>query len=256
MSRFASALIITSSLFFCCAVHVDAQSGLTGVAVPVVVEGDQPEEGSILCTGKAGYVLCEAAYSSALFAVKTVTPAAAFEGEPQENQHLVLTYGRALVRVSSRNGAIQKGDLITSSTTKGVGQKATKNGYILGMALEDFVPDENSDTGTVLVSLDIHPTTVFIDVRSNLLEALREGLAAPVLTPLAALRYILAAFVTIASFILGFVHFGRLAKTGVEAIGRNPLARLQIQGTVIINLIMMAGIFLGGMALSYFILVL
>ena len=66
----------------------------------------------------------------------------------------------------------------------------------------------------------------------------------------------IAAFVTVLSFILGFVYFGRFAKTGIEAIGRNPLARFQIQTTVIINLLLMAGIFVVGLALSYFVLVL
>ena len=134
--------------------------------------------------------------------------------------------------------------------------KAARNGYVIGMAMEDFTPKNTTDTELISISLDIHPTTVFVDVRSNLLEALKEGLSAPVLTPLAALRYILAAFVTIASFMMGFIYFGRLAKTGIEAIGRNPLARLQIQSSVLINLVLMALIFGGGMALSYFILVL
>ncbi len=250
-------LIVGFSVVAFLAPHtVLAQSGQTGVAVPVVVSGDAPSDGSILCTGKGAYSMCKDNYSSAMFGVVSTLPAAAFETAPVENQYLVLTTGEVDVRVSAKGGDIKKGDLITSSSTTGVAIKASHNGYVLGMALEDFAPTNKDDEGFIAVSLNIHPTTVFIDVRSNLLEALREGLAAPVLTPLAALRYILAAFVTVASFILGFVHFGRLARTGVEAIGRNPLARLQIQSTVTINLILMVVIFAGGLFLSYFILVL
>jgi hypothetical protein len=235
---------------------VFAQSGQTGVAIPIIVTGDQPEDGSIVCTGRGSYMVCDDTYSTGMFGVVTTFPAAAFQMAPQENQHLVLTHGDADVRVSAENGDIKKGDLLTSADARGVAMRASRNGYVLGMALEDYAPTDKEEIGSIAVSVDIHPTTIFIDVRSNLLQALREGLAAPVLTPLAALRYMLAAFVTIASFVLGFVHFGRLAKTGVEAIGRNPLARLQIQSTVTINLILMVIIFGGGLFLSYFILVL
>ncbi len=236
--------------------HAFAQSAQMGVALSVVVNGTAPKDGDVICTGKGGYVLCSDTYSTAMFGVVTSAPAAAFQGAPQANQYLALTYGKAFVRVSAKAGTIKKGDLLTSSKDPGVATKASKNGYVLGLALEDYAPSNTDQVGTIAVSLDIHPTTIYIDVRSNLLEALREGLSAPILTPLAALRYILAAIVTIASFILGFVHFGRLARAGVEAIGRNPLARVQIQGSVLINLILMAIIFGGGLGLSYLILVL
>lgn len=235
---------------------ISAQSSLTGIATPIIVTGEQPVDGSVICAGKGSYVLCAQTYSTAIFGVVNTLPAAAFEAAPQPNQHLAVTNGKATVRVSAAAGNIKKGDLITSSLKPGVAMLAAKNGYVIGMALEDYAPQNKNEVGTIAVSLDIHPTTIFIDVRSNLLEALREGLAAPILTPLAALRYMLAAFVTIASFVLGFVHFGRLARAGVEAIGRNPLARLQIQGSVFINLILMAIIFGGGLGLSYMILVL
>lgn len=243
-------------LFALSSAPVFAQSSQTGVALPITITGDAPADGSVVCAGKGSYVLCADTFSTAIFGVTAKLPAAAFETAPQPNQYLALTYGKALVRVSATAGDIKKGSLVTSSKIPGVAQLAAKNGYVLGMALEDFAPGNKTDIGTIQVSLDIHPTTIFIDVRSNLFEALREGLSAPILTPLAALRYILAAVVTIASFILGFVHFGRLARAGVEAIGRNPLARLQIQGSVFINLILMAIIFGGGLGLSYLILVL
>lgn len=254
--RFLS-LTLASCLFLLLSVHsVSAQSGQTGVAIPVTITGEQPQEGDIICTGKTGYAICKDTYSTSMFGVLTTAPAAAFESAPQPDRYLVLTYGRALVRVSNKNGVIKKGDLLTSTAVSGVAGRASKNGYVLGLALDDYAPQNPDDVGLLAVSLNIHPTTIFIDVRSNLLEALREGLAAPVLTPLAALRYMLAALVTIASFMLGFVYFGRLARTGIEAIGRNPLARLQIQTSVIINLVLMTIIFLGGLGLSYFILVL
>ncbi len=247
-------LFILSLFFF--SHDIFAQVDSSDVAAPVIVTDNQPTVGDVICTGRGSYVLCANDYDTSMYGVITTIPAASFDTEPQPDQYLAVTKGKAVVKVHAKNGGIQKGDLVTSSDDAGYAQKATRNGYILGMALEDFQPQNSADTTTILVSLNIHPTTVFVDVRSNLLEALKEGLAAPILTPLAALRYIIAAAVTVTSFILGFVYFGRFAKTGIEAIGRNPLARVQIQTSVFVNLILMAGIFAAGLALSYFILVL
>ena len=242
-----------SLIFYLCRGDVNAQVTSNGVATPVVVEDDQVNPGSVICTQTSSFALCDSTYSSNVYGIVTDYPAASFETDPVENQFLISTYGEAIVRVNTSNGPIKKGDLLTTSDTAGVAQKANRNGYVLGLAQEDF---DSPDEGTIIVSIDIHPTTAFTDVRSNLLQALREGLAAPILTPLAALRYILAALVTIVSFVLGFVYFGRFAKTGIEAIGRNPLARWQIQSSVVFNLVLMAGIFGLGLALSYLILVL
>ncbi len=233
-----------------------AQTSSSDVAIPVIVTGQAPQLGDILCSGKGSYVICTNDYDTSIFGVVTTFPAAAFETEEQENQHFVAITGKAIIRVSGEDGPIKKGDLLTSSDRPGIAKKAVHNGFVVGMALEDFEPANEEEVTTLQVSLNIHPTTIFIDVSSNLLEALREGLAAPILTPLAALRYILAAIVTVSSFILGFVYFGKFARVGIEAIGRNPLARLQIQSSIVFNLLLMMGIFLAGIGLSYFILVL
>ena len=119
----------------------------------------------------------------------------------------------------------------------------------------DGAPDA-SDEGTILMNINIAQTTSFTDARSNLLEVLRSGISAPVLTPLAVIRYLLAAIVLIASFVLGFIYFGRMARTGVEAVGRNPLASRTIQINIFVNLLLMLIIIGIGLALSYLILTL
>lgn len=236
-----------------------AQISSSSVALPIVVIDENVSEGNVICAAQEGYRLCDEAYSSNIYGVISDNPAASFDEatESAEGQRLSVTEGKAEVRVSTVNGDITTGDLLTSSREQpGLAQKATRNGYVLGLALEDYQSDDPEAVGTIVVSINIHPTTAFTDVRTNLFAALREGLAAPILTPLAALRYILAAVVVITAFVLGFIYFGRLAKAGIEAIGRNPLARLQIQSTVIINIILMIVIFLIGLGLAYLILVL
>ena len=54
----------------------------------------------------------------------------------------------------------------------------------------------------------------------------------------------------------GFIYFGKMSKTGVEAIGRNPLAGKQIQFNVILHLAVTVAIVLAGLAMAYFILIL
>ncbi len=256
MHRIGIYLLAALFLLFVSSRSVSAQISSSGVATPVIVGGTAPSLGSVICSGKGSYELCSNTYDTSIFGVVSTIPAASFDMEPQENQYLAVTHGKTIVQVVGSGGAIKNGDLLTSSERPGFAQKADRNGYVLGMALEDFNPNSPDETTTLLVSLNIHPTTIFIDVKNNLFKALQQGLSAPILTPLAAMRYMIAALVTVLSFILGFVYFGRFAKTGIEAIGRNPLARFQIQTTVIFNLFLMAGIFVVGLALSYFILVL
>lgn len=52
----------------------------------------------------------------------------------------VALNGRTPVNVISANGPIHKGDQISISAVRGIGQKALGSGYVVGYALEDFVP--------------------------------------------------------------------------------------------------------------------
>jgi F0F1-type ATP synthase membrane subunit c/vacuolar-type H+-ATPase subunit K len=60
--------------------------------------------------------------------------------------------------------------------------------------------------------------------------------------------------VVILSFILGFISFGRIANTGVEALGRNPLAGKMIQFGIFLNVLITISIVIAGFALAYFVL--
>lgn len=228
----------------------------TGVAVPVTINEKTVSAGDIICSSIEGYKLCASEYDPNIFAVVADKAAVFFEVESNSSQTLVMSSGNIKVKVTSKNGAIKPGDLITTSKTTGVGEKATKNGNVLGTALGTYSNSDTNATGLVNLSLNIHSSSSFIDTGGNLLEILRTGLSATFLTPLAALRYLLAALVTVVSFILGFIYFGRLAKTGVEAVGRNPLAHRAIELTVVFHLLITIAIFLAGLGVAYLILVL
>ncbi|KKS86021.1 MAG: hypothetical protein UV59_C0003G0016 [Candidatus Gottesmanbacteria bacterium GW2011_GWA1_43_11] len=236
---------------------VYGQEQAAGVANPIPLTGPEIVNGAIVCTGVSGYKLCDIIYESGIFGVVSTSPAAQFIMENREPESsYVISEGTAVVRVSGVNGAIETGTLITTSRVAGVGQRADRGGYVLGSALEPFTPASPDEIGEIAVSLHIHPTTAFTDVRSNLLEALRAGLAAPVLTPLAALRYILSAFVIVSTFILCFVYFGRIARTSIESIARNPLASRKIEFTVLLQVFLMVVIAFFGFGIAYLILAL
>ena len=233
-----------------------AQVTSSGIALSVSITDENVQDGDIVCADKSAYTLCKNAYDQTLFGVVADNPAASIETSELPNARLVLQTGEAQVRVSTKNGPIEVGDLVTSGETPGVGQKATENGYVLGTALEQFASDDPSKTGSILVSLHIHASVSTATTPKNLLKVLQEGVALPFLDPLSTLRYVSAALIVILAFVLGFIYFGRVAKAGVEAIGRNPLAGGRIQATVIFHILLTIAIAGAGLGIAYFILAL
>ena len=239
--------------------QTDILSG-TGVAISVPIVDKDVQDGDIISATEDGYKLSSYAYQPSIYGVQTNNPALFLEnGDSTFNigkTYPVITSGKAYVRVSSANGTIKKNDFITSSDVRGVGTHADSNGFVLGTALEDYNATDPKAVGKILIYIDPHFNATFIATRSNLVETLKNVMSSPFLTPLTTFRYILAALVAVASFILGFIHFGRIVKTGIEALGRNPLASVFIQVSVLMNVVVTIGIVLSGLAISYLILAL
>ncbi len=243
------AAVITFSMFIFTD-KANAQDIGTGVAIPVKI-AENANEGSLICSSSTGYRLCDSANSDSIFGVVVASPSANFGEIADIDEKFVLTNGIAKVRIKE-NTQIQSGDLISISDTPGVGSKASKNGFVVGNAIEELQSTQNESS--VFVTIGIHYTTAFTDSRSNLFQILSDALRTPVLTPLTALRYIVAAAVVISSFILAFIFFGRIAKAGIESVARNPLAKSRIQFIVLINTLITVAIFIVGLGLAYIIL--
>lgn len=233
---------------------IDAQDTSTGVAVTIELKGAQ--DGDLVCAAQGGYKLCNKLNDPSMFGVVTDNPTAKFEATGIDNPRFVLNSGKAKVKVSSLNGDVSEGDFITSSEKEGVGVKAKENGFVLGTAIESYSSTDPNSVGKILVSISIHPEVGLSAARSNLLQVIRQGATGVILEPLDSFRYLLAALVTIASFLLGFVYFGRVARSGVEAIGRNPLASRVIQFNMLLHVLMSIVIVLIGLAIAYMILIL
>jgi site-specific recombinase XerD len=64
---------------------------------------------------------------------------------------IVGLLGQVRTKVSTINGSIKRGDLITLSENSGIGQKSTGSGPVLGTALEDLSSEEAVKTARILV---------------------------------------------------------------------------------------------------------
>lgn len=226
-----------------------------GIANPLVVNDKVVRDADIISSNDEGYALTKSSYDARLFGVVSINPAISFNTNEPGNRFPVVAAGNALVNLSTINGAIKKGDPVTSSPIPGVGMKASESGYILGYALEDFSSDDPREIRKVSVSIN---KQFFAPLNSGpnsrMLDIFRLSAIATYERPLTVLKYLAAAVVIISGFVLGFLTFGRTASLGVEALGRNPLAAKMIQFGIIINVLITIVIVLSGFGLAYFIL--
>ena len=227
-----------------------------GMGTSVEIKDAGAKDGMIVSYKGSNYILSNTEYDTTIFGIISGNPSISLIDQSVSNGKLVVSSGKTYVLVTTKNGVIKPGDAITTSTTKGLGEKATKDGYIIGAAIEGY-----TDKGTGKILVELHPefsrnTTGVVNTKENLLTLLQLGAAAAALSPLGALRYILAAIIAILSFVLGFLFFGRISSRGVEAVGRNPLAGGKIMASVILNVLLTVIIVVAGVAIAYMILVL
>lgn len=250
-------ILLTFSAFIRSHQRVLADSG-SGIAISVPIADKNVQDGDIVSSQNGAYYLSKVVYDHTVYGVVTLTPAVAFESTSGPKTNPVISSGEVFVRVSTLNGAIKQGDGITTSTIPGVGQKADKAGFIVGIALANYSEKDPRKVGKILVSFAPRFNTDSLGgtVKANLIDTFRNAPEAMTMSPLISLRYILAAIIAILSFILGFVYFGKVAMNGVEALGRNPLAGKLIQFSVILNLLLTMLIVGVGLVIAYLILML
>jgi len=242
----------TFLIFFSAKTNAQTSSG---VAISIPISDKNAKDGSIISSSTKGYILSSVSYDPSIYGVITEDPSVFIENVNLSGTKPVITSGKAYVTVSTINGEIEVNDFITTSEIKGVGQKAKINGFVLGTALEGYSEPDRNKIGKILVSINPRYNAAFT-AQGNLLQLLRSGLDAFPLAPLASFRYILAAIIVIITFVLGFMYFGKVARTGVEALGRNPLAGRSITLGILFNLILTLAIMAIGLAIAYLILVL
>jgi hypothetical protein len=250
------AIIICANMLISFTNSLYAQVGSSGIAITAPINDKDAVDGDIICTYTDGNKRCPAEYDAAIFGVISDNPAAAIVDSEVTDGRLIVTSGIATVRVSSAGGDIKEGDFITSSNTSGVGMRAARNGYVVGKAIQVYSNSDKSAVGKIQILVSVHPEGKLTGTRGNLLQFIRQGISVPVFSPVESLRYLLAVLIVIISFTLGMIYFGRASRSGIEAVGRNPLAKNVIQFTVIMNIVLTIVIVLVGLAIAYLILIL
>jgi hypothetical protein len=227
-----------------------------GIASYLPIAGENIQDGLIISASTKGFHLSQTPYDSQVIGIVSSEPAVAIELTTNEggNKYPVISSGTALVSVSQSNGQIKKGDPITSSTTPGVGMKATESGYTIGSALEDFLPTSPDEVGLINVALNVNYIANKPSVQGSLTDIAKLSNLAINEQPLQVFKYVMAALLIVLSFIMGFVSFGRIAAYGVQALGRNPLAAKMIQVGIFLNVLITVAIIVAGFGLAIFII--
>lgn len=236
---------------------------LSGVGYYVDLQGVDYQDGHIVTLSQGEYVLAVEEYDSKMVGVVDLSPSLSLDLIGSEGAVPVVGDGYANVLVSGANGLISTGDWVTSSTIAGVGVKATVDGFVLGQAMEPFNGDVAEDQGMIRVAIDIHYSDQVVggsgvrlqdEARESLFDLLNVFRTASSVPAPQAFRFILAGLVALFALVFGFFTFGRVAQRGVEAIGRNPLARRTIIVGLIFNVIVSIVIILAGIVVAFFVI--
>ena len=223
-----------------------------GVANYLPVAGDA-KDGSIIVSTNGKYEVSKREYDSQMIGVVSKNAAVVFEVEGG-NSIPVVGNGNVYILVSTANGPIKKGELITTSQKPGIGMKAVKSGYVLGSALEDFTSTNTNEVKAINVALNIRYNSFKTQASQSLFDILNLTAIATTEEPTTVFKYFLSGMILILSFVIGFFSFGRIANTGIEALGRNPLAGRMIQLGIMLNVLITIAIIASGVVMAYFVL--
>lgn len=199
----------------------------------------EASDGDILIITEEGLVRSSKSSDIKMFGVFQEKPLLLYKSSDVSGKPVVRS-GIAQVNVTNLNGPIQYGDPITSSSIPGKGQKAPVTGAVLGIALAPF----NEDQGKIPVAIKIESGGIgasgltakrfFGAVGSAFVENLSDPQKFTDVV-----RYIAAGLVVLLSFTFAFLIFARSIPKGIEAVGRNPLAKSTIEFSMILNVILL-----------------
>jgi hypothetical protein len=240
-------IILVTFLFLFISQILFAQS-LPQMARNLEIADKEAKVGDIISQSKEGFFRSNIPYDENMVGVVGETPILVF-GKPTTTTLPIIYLGETSVRVSARDEKIKKGDFITSSEKPGVGQKATRSGFVIGKAMEDFEKEE----GLMRVEINIQYLSLGPTSITSLFGRILEQFGKPENFP-QVLRYVFAVLLGGGSFFAGFFAFVRALHKGIEAVGRNPLARSSIRFAMILNLIGIVILTLAGLGLAFFVI--
>lgn len=251
---FAFVGVLTLLLFgFLSLTHGQAISS-SQTATNFIVADEEAEAGDVIVKKDGELRRAENRYDSDILGVVATDPVITI-GSATEETLPIVTSGVAQIKVNGEFETIRAGDYLTSSEIPGVAQKAPTPGYVVGRALEDF--DEEMGTIRVL----INPHEALFDVEREwdeitLWEALGRIFTAIERDVPEVIRYVLAFFIAVGSFIFAFRSFASALREGMKGISRNPLAKGSIKFAMVLNLLGILILTIAGLGLSLFIILL
>ena len=222
-----------------------------GIANFIPVKSQKIQDGDIIVASNKGYFISSIPYDPQVIGVVTSNPAVALRTNSQKGGTPVVNMGVAQTRVAGTNGNIKKGDTITTSAIPGAGMKATKSGYIIGESLEDVSFENPNEVRMISMTLNPHFLQLGSAFRSSLFDIFALSTLAAYDEPLKVFKYLISGIIIIVSFAFGFIIFSRVISTGIEALGRNPLAGRMIQLSILFNVILVIIIIVSGLGLVY-----
>lgn len=225
-----------------------------GIANYYPISAEKVEDGDIIVSTGKGYFLSNSEYDPRVSGIVTKNPAIALRDNNTKNSHPVVNSGTVNVKVSGINGSVKQGDFITTSSIPATGMKATKTGYVIGTAQHDLVLKGSDDVQLVTVALNFHFLQLGSPVSSSLLDVFSLSRIAAYEQPLRVFQYVMASIILLASFVFGFLIFAKVVNTGVEALGRNPLAGKMIQLSILFNVVLIIVIIMTGVSLAYIVI--
>ncbi|MBI2595350.1 hypothetical protein HYW46_01285 [Candidatus Daviesbacteria bacterium] len=243
-------LLFTFCFFF--TTSVSAQTALD-TTTTYEISDPQAKDGEILELKDKKFVRASVPYSNKIYGVLVDNPLIVYRGF-EENKRAIATSGVARVLVTTINGPVLPGDFITSSAIPGKGQKATRSGHVLGIALDGF---SGAGTGSIQVSLRVGyaelPQGSVISYVNLYTTSFLENIKDP-RRFIQVTEFLIALLIVIASLTFSFFVFTRSAVNGIKAIGRNPLAKRAILFSVALNIILAVVVSLGGIVLGFIII--
>jgi hypothetical protein len=271
--KFALPIFILLFAFSISCVYAQPVLFNTAVAeyVEVVLdEGQEVKDGSIIVFTTEAYKLASKVADKNMVGVINLNPdiEIVVEAVGDEKFYPLVQSGTVKTLASTKAGEIAIGDYVTSSQDFGVAVKSASNGLpVLGRAMQ-ALKDDGGTPQLIDVSIDFRGNTdlsifelkkseKFIDkLEGSFVEFLNIGTQSATAEPSKAIRYILAILVVVLCIGFGFFLFGRIAIRGLDALGRNPLARNSILTGILINSSLTIAVVFGGLFLAYIIVTL
>lgn len=161
--------------------------------------------------------------------------------EDRDQRLTIAVDGVADVWVTNELGTIKYGDFITTSTDTGIGVKAIQNGSVIGYALEATAEGDEPQLISVQLALSsswdgtLGQQSDVFKQSSDTLSKLLSNVESEAQGQSRSFLYLVVILVVVLASIFGFMTFGRIAINGINAVGRNPLAKSTIVKTILIN---------------------